>query len=243
MLPGPSWLPLIAGVGLALFFFAMTLKLTIPTVLFGALTLWALLRWTWIRIASVTTPGGDRSGHRSAGLDRRSAFARLVGHRSADPGRCDDLRVPRVLVLLSKEERAGRVAAAACAFRVRHRVAGDAGLARQQPRARVGKSPAKNAQHVGLSITVANCRRIVLGGTALLLSFRPQLAAGVDPAASAYGAIVWTHLAYQAFHTLVLLVIAAFVLARLAAKLMDVQHRAAWDNLRLLWHYAPHRVH
>ena len=63
------------------------------------------------------------------------------------------------------------------------------------------------------------------------------LAAGVDPAASAYGAIVWTLLSYQTFHTLALLLLAAFVLARLFAQLMDGRRRAAWDSLRLLWHY------
>jgi small-conductance mechanosensitive channel len=72
---------------------------------------------------------------------------------------------------------------------------------------------------------------------ALVLSFAPQVANGVDPAASAYGAIVWTQLCFQAFLSLVLLLIAAFVLARLTAKLLDHRQRAAWDSLRLLWHY------
>jgi cytochrome c oxidase subunit I+III len=76
----------------------------------------------------------------------------------------------------------------------------------------------------------------LLGAGALVLSLLPQLQ--VEPAASAYGAIVWTHLAYQAFHIVVLLAIAVFVLARLAAGLLDVRRRAAWDSLRVLWHYS-----
>jgi cytochrome c oxidase subunit I+III len=86
-------------------------------------------------------------------------------------------------------------------------------------------------------IVAAVVASLSLGTAALILSFKPALAAGVDPEASAYGAIVWTLFGYQAFHTLALLLLAAFVLARVAARLLDQRRRAAWDCMRLLWHY------
>ena len=100
-----------------------------------------------------------------------------------------------------------------------------------------GNRRLRSGWRAGGAITASILASLLLGGIALFLSFEPQLAAGVEPQASAYGAIVWTQLAYQTFHTVALLVLAAFVLARLAAKLLDLRRRAAWDSLRLLWHY------
>jgi cytochrome c oxidase subunit I+III len=77
---------------------------------------------------------------------------------------------------------------------------------------------------------------LALGAAAFTLTVAPQLAAAIDPQASAYGAIVWTLISYQGAFGAVLLVMAAFVIARIAAGLLDANHRAPWDSLRLLWH-------
>ncbi|HWL63046.1 MAG TPA: cytochrome c oxidase subunit I [Steroidobacteraceae bacterium] len=46
-LPGPSWLPLIAGAGTAGFFFALTVKQMVVAALFAAAALASILRWLW----------------------------------------------------------------------------------------------------------------------------------------------------------------------------------------------------
>ena len=55
-LPGPSWLPFVAGVGTAAFFFLLTLKFFVAAGLAAAITLFGILRWAW---ASDPAPGGE----------------------------------------------------------------------------------------------------------------------------------------------------------------------------------------
>jgi cytochrome c oxidase subunit I+III len=237
VLPGPSWLPLIAGVGLALFFFTMTLKLTIVCVMFAALTMWALYRWTWET---------DRAGHHppvhiGAGIQLPVSMAgpRSHGWWATVVLILVDATIFACLVLSwfylrSKGE--GWSLAAVSPPTATALLAMLAwlcsSLALEWGNLRLGQG-----RRFGIAITGSITVSIGLGALALWLSAAPLVDALVDPSISAYGAIAWTQLAYQAFHMLMLMALAAFVLARLIAKLLDNQHRAAWDSLRLLWHY------
>jgi cytochrome c oxidase subunit I+III len=238
VLPGPSWLPMIAGVGTALFFFMLTLKLTLPSMLFAALTLWALYRWTW---------DTDRFGHHppvpiGAGIDLPVSMAGPRSHA---------WWATVVLILVD-------ITIFACivfSYFFLWRSTEGAWPAMPGPSAQgttllamlawLGSSLALEWGNRGLGrsgryrawIVAAIAASLAFGAAALILGFKPTVTADVDPEASAYGAIVWTLLGYQAFHTLALLLLATFVLARLAARLLDQQRRAAWDSLRLLWHY------
>ena len=46
-LPGPSWLPLLAGVGTAVFFLALTVKWCVPAAAGAQLALVSIFRWLW----------------------------------------------------------------------------------------------------------------------------------------------------------------------------------------------------
>jgi cytochrome c oxidase subunit I+III len=238
VLPGPSWLPMLAGVGTALFFFMLTLKLTLPSILFAALTLWALLRWVWetdrfghhppVPIGAGIDLPVSMTGSRSHGwwatvvliLVDATIFACLVFSyfylAKGSAGSWPPVPVPSAM---------GVSLLAVLAW-------GGSSLALEWANRRLA-----GAKHyrAGMAAAIALC--LSLGAAALMLSFAPHLAGEVDPAASAYGAIVWTLLSYQSFHSLALLLLAGFVLARLIANLMDGRRRAAWDSLRLLWHY------
>jgi cytochrome c oxidase subunit I+III len=236
VLPGPSWLPLIAGVGLALFFFTMTLKLVVPSVLFAALTVWALYRWTWET---------DRAGHHppvhiGAGIQLPVSIAgpRSHGWWATVVLILVDATIFACLVFswffLRRDEAwpvaplppaTGVALLAMLAWLC-------SSLALEWGNYRLGKGG-----RTGLAITIAIIVSLALGATAWWMSATPLLEAGIEPDASAYGAIAWTQLAYQAFHGLMLLALAIFVLLRVATKLLDTQHRASWDSLRLLWHY------
>jgi cytochrome c oxidase subunit I+III len=231
ILPGPSWLPLIAGVALALFFFMLTLKLTLPSILFAALTLWAIFRWCW---------DTDRFGHHppvpiGAGIDLPVAATgpRSHGWWATVVVMLVDATIFACIVFSYFFLWPPTPAPAATGTALLAMLGWmGSSLALEWGNHRLRRGGAWRAW-----MTAAIVVSLVLGAIALGLTFAPQLAAGVDPSATAYGAIVWTQLCYQAFHTLALLLLAGFVLARLAARLLDGRRRAAWDSLRLLWHY------
>jgi len=62
--------------------------------------------------------------------------------------------------------------------------------------------------------------------------------AGLAPKTSAWAATVGVMLAWQAFHTAVIALMAAFVGARLWCGLLAPRHRAPMDNVALFWHWA-----
>jgi cytochrome c oxidase subunit I+III len=238
VLPGPSWLPLIAGVGTALFFFMLTLKLTLPSILFAALTLWALYRWTW---------DTDRFGHHApvpigAGIDLPVSIAgpRSHGWWATAVLILVDITIFACIVFSyfflwgSTEGQWGPTSAPSTQDTALLAMLAWLGssLALEWGNHRLRRSGRYRAW-----IVAAIAASLALSVAALILGFKSTLTAGVDPEASAYGAIVWTLLGYQAFHTVALLLLAVFVVARLVARLLDQRRRAAWDSLRLLWHY------
>jgi cytochrome c oxidase subunit I+III len=238
VLPGPSWLPLMSGVCLALFFFMLTLKLTLPCLVFGLLTLWAWLRWAWQT---------DRFGHHApvAVGDGIQLPVSAAGARS------HAWWAAMVLVLVLATLFACLVfsyfflwnstegdwppvppadSMASTLLAIAAWLAGSAAIEwgnRRILASRMSRASPWVALAAGLSFVAV----------ALFFSISPQAVAGIDPEATAYGAIVWTHLCCQALNVLVLFILSAFVLARHAAGLLDARQRAAWDSLRLLWHY------
>ena len=61
--------------------------------------------------------------------------------------------------------------------------------------------------------------------------------AGVSPAASAYGAVVYLVLSMEGFFGVIVIVMALFALARQLAGRLDSVRRVTFDNARLYWHY------
>jgi cytochrome c oxidase subunit I+III len=224
-LPGPSWLPLLAGVGTAVFFFALTVKWTWVTIAAGSLTLICMFRWLW---ESDPAPSGRRyaigagielpdyatGGHSHAWwamvvlmLVSGAVFASLVfSYFYLRPG-----AVPATPWLAAAA--LGWVGAAV-AIRVAHRAL------------RRGSSAL-------FAAAVATGLLMVAAATAAhYLSL-----AATDAKSDAHGAIVHAMFWWQAMHALVVVLMGAFTLARLAVGKVSDAHRVTFDNTRLMGLY------
>ncbi len=234
-LPGPSWLPLLAGIGTAIFFFALTVKWTWVTIAAGALTLISIFRWLW---ESDPAPSGRRfpigagielpdyaTGSRSHAwwamvvlmLVSAAVFASLVFsyfylRAGSDAGwPADPVALPAIPWLLGAA--LGWSIAAAAIW-----IAGRA-LTR--------------AQSVRLAVTIATGLLMVIVATA---AHSLSLAA-VDAKGDGHGAIVHAMFWWQALHSLVVVLMGAFTLARQVRGDLSHAHRVTFDNTRLMWLY------
>ncbi|WP_373987387.1 cbb3-type cytochrome c oxidase subunit I [Duganella sp. BuS-21] len=75
----------------------------------------------------------------------------------------------------------------------------------------------------------------MLGGVGVDLG--SQLAAGLDPVATAWGATVAAMLSYQGLHAVLLAILAVYLLARSSSGRLTAVNRATLDNCTLVWHY------
>ncbi len=73
---------------------------------------------------------------------------------------------------------------------------------------------------------------------AVLLDGQAQFRSGVKGAESAYGAIAWMLVAWQAFHVAVMTLMIGFTLARSLAGLMHAERRVTFDNTMLMGWYS-----
>lgn len=78
---------------------------------------------------------------------------------------------------------------------------------------------------------------VALMSCALGVDIYGQWETGLDPQRHAYAAVISAALAYQGLHVVILFIMAAYMLARLACGLLDRTRRVTFDNTRLLWHY------
>jgi cytochrome c oxidase subunit I+III len=77
---------------------------------------------------------------------------------------------------------------------------------------------------------------LVLWG-AFVLTFQAIAAANVRPDAHAYGAVLYTLLAWQGLHAVLISIMGGYTIARAMAGLIDDTRRNTFDNTRLMWHY------
>jgi cytochrome c oxidase subunit I+III len=238
-LPGPSWLPLVAGAGTAAFFYALTLKQPLGVAAAAAITLAAVVAWLW---RSDPAPGGAlhhigggvrlpdyMSGHRSQAwwatavlliVDGMTfvclAFSYFYLWIFAPRWTTPDLtQMPEGLMLGAAALwllASGFLAWSGRALARRRRV----------PRAFMSRL---------IAALVVLCGAWVLQATALE-------SAGVQPDRHAYGAIAYTMLGYQGLHVVLLTLMAVYTLVRAARRLLDHERRNTFDTLRLIWHYS-----
>jgi cytochrome c oxidase subunit I+III len=227
-LPGPSWLPLVAGAGTAVFFFALTLKWTWIAALAGAVTLACMFRWLW---ESDPRPAGRRhaigdgievadymSGSRSHSwwgmvvllVVDGSIFASLVfGYFYLQP-----------------EVQGGFNGVAAVGSAAGWLlVAGAAWI--------VERALRRNAD---VLLPIALFGGAIAMSLAALAHF--QAIAPSNPIADGRAAVVYAMFWWQALHAIVALLMAGFCLARRRAGLLSATHRVVWDNTRLFWWYS-----
>jgi cytochrome c oxidase subunit I+III len=76
---------------------------------------------------------------------------------------------------------------------------------------------------------------LVAAAAGWALDLTSQLSAGLDPQANAWGATVAALMAWQGFHTVVLLLMAGYLLARCHAGLLTARRHATRDAIALFW--------
>jgi cytochrome c oxidase subunit I+III len=233
-LPGPSWLPMLAGAGTAAFFFALTVKSTWLALAGAALALVCIFRWLW---EGDPPPGGKRhavgggvelpdymSGPRSHGwwgvfvllLVNGSIFASFVYSWFYLGYMADAWPPPGVHIeggWFDLASAAGGLASIAAAW-----------------------AASRSLRRSRMKTFVA----AVLGGVAALtLAFVGQCIAarGADPTAHAYAATSWTLLCWQGANVALTAVMAVYTLARLGAGKLDAMRRATFDSTCLVWVY------
>lgn len=242
-LPGPSWLPITAGLCTAVFFFALTLKLVVISVLAGALTVAAIWRWLWEAEPQPTgrlhaigggvelpdhPPGRPEDGrsHAAWGLIvmlvvNATIFACLAFSflylRGVSPGWKEG-----VLVLPP----AAPLAGVAMAW-----VAGGALI---EIAARWLRPDVRSQRVIRLLTSVA----LVTGLIAMATHVQVLILSNPEPSAHAHGAMLWTICAWQGVHAVLLAFMTVFFVARSLTGRVAPDRRASLDNLQLVWRYS-----
>jgi cytochrome c oxidase subunit I+III len=231
-LPGPSWLPALAGVGTAIFFFALTVKWTWIAVGGVLLAIGGIVRWLW----DSDPPTDGRKFPVGGGLELRDYMA---GTRSTSFWAMGVLALVNGTVFASllfsyfylwlvsdAWPPAGSVVRGGW-FDVFIAIAllASAGLAWLSGRA-------LTRDRGGVFIGT------LLGGVAVLTFafwLQCQGAAGADPVAHAHGATVWGILSWQGLHVLLVLIMAIYTLARRLTGRLNAMRRVTFDNTQLMW--------
>jgi cytochrome c oxidase subunit I+III len=239
VLPGWSFLPLIAGVGTAAFFLFLTVKMVVPAF-FGALVaLAAIFRWMWDLDRGVTHPpvdigGGIRLPVYASGAITHSWWAMAV------------------LILVDATAFASLVFSYFYLWTGTHATwppAGTALPAIEWPLvAGLGwlassglfawaRRALESGQHGPAGFRMALVTAVALMLAAFGIDLHGIWNSGLRPDAHAYGAAVYAVVAWQGFHACVLLLMTGYTLARSWSGLLDGTRRVTFDNTRLLWHY------
>jgi cytochrome c oxidase subunit I+III len=238
-LPGPSWLPLAAALGTALFFYALTFKLGTAALVLGVFTVATIVRWLWIGTdvpphAPVDIGGGLILPVNAQGRTSHSWWAMIV------------------LVLVGAS-----IFTCAAAVYLYLWTAGPEGWPQTtgDPLPSVLWPLAAAALLVGSGFALAAATRAQRAGARRPMLLRLLLAtvllvgagfleiyghwhSGLRPAESAYAAAVWALLSLQGCYVSVLVVMALYAGARELAGLLSAERRASFDNLLPLWTFA-----
>ena len=236
VLPGWSFLPLVAGAGTAAFFLLLTVKLIVPAIIGGIVALAAMLKWMWQ-------------------TDRRDA------RNLVDIG--DGIRLPLyaagpvshswwAMVVLMLVDATVFASLVFSYFFLAHRAEGawpPGGMSLSQHWPLVAA-----IAYLAGAMLIAFARRELQGPAqgwfrlilaaalvATLAAYAVDLwalvSSGLNPAEHAYGAIVYAVSAWQGIHLCALFVMVAYTLARSWCGLLDAERRVTFDNTRLFLFY------
>jgi cytochrome c oxidase subunit I+III len=236
-LPGPSWWPVLAGVGTAVFFLSLTVKLTLLALAGLIVALVSLCKWLW---ESDPPPSGklyDIGGGLAlpdyvSGKDSHSWWAMVVlmlvdgsvyaslvfafyylWTVASEGWPPENLDYPAVVSSL--------LSAGAWVLSAATLWLADRSLAN-----------ASKSRFIGLS---------VLAGIAMLAGFafslHALLSTNIRPTDHGYGATMYTMVAWQGLHVTLLTLMAGFTLARTLAGYVDQVRRNTFDNTRIFWYF------
>jgi cytochrome c oxidase subunit I+III len=239
IVPGWSFLPLIAGAGTAAFFLFLTVKMVVPAFIGGLVALAAIFRWMWDLDRGVTHPpvdigGGIRLPVYASGSVTHSWWAMIV------------------LILVDATVFASLVFSYFYLWTVTQATWPPSGTslpASEWPVIAALGWLASSGLFVWARRALesgqrgpAGFRMALVAAVALMLAaFGVDLygiwSTGLRPDAHAYGAAVYAVAAWQGLHGCVLFVMTGYTLARSWSGLLDSTRRVTFDNTRLLWHY------
>ncbi|WPB55847.1 cbb3-type cytochrome c oxidase subunit I [Xylophilus sp. GOD-11R] len=238
LLPTDGWLPFIAAAGTAGFFLLLTVAMVLPALLCGALAIGCIVGWLWqsdraAPQARAEVGDGVWLPTQRTGRQSHSWWAVVILL-------CVDASVFASIAFAHLHV---SMAAVVCpppgaALPALAAPAGAAGLwlmasaAMGWARRRLARHPAGQG---GLRAAMALAWVGAVGGMVLMVWSHAE--AGLAPKADAWSATVAALLGWQAFHVLVLAVMAPYVLARSWTGLLQPRARATLDNIVLFWHY------
>jgi cytochrome c oxidase subunit I+III len=232
VLPGDSWLPLIAAAGTAAFFLLLTVKLTVLAWIGGVIAVAAVLGWMW---------HSDReSAH--AGVDIGTDERVPVGAS----GTASHAWWAAAVMLVVDLSIFACFAFAYVHVTMRLQICPPPGATLPAPRQAVasGALLVLGSMLVWLATRAVGKRRVpwlVLAAlgcvlAALALDVRGLAVTGFDPTASAWAAAVAALASYQGLHVAALLVLAPYLAARAWCGLLGARSRASLDTIALVWH-------
>jgi cytochrome c oxidase subunit I+III len=239
-MPGPSWAPLLAAFGTAGFFLLLTVKMVLPAVISGVIAVVMVIRWLWTTDPGPSHPPVDVGGGIQlpvylSGAASHSWWAMVVlifvsgsifGSLiftyfflwTVSPGvwpTSGDALPPIEWPIAS----AGLLLASAGAI------------------AYAGRRLRREASHGRWLFHAAMLVATMLLVTAFGFDLYSQSQTGLDPTASAYGAVVYMIMSVQGFFMIVMLFMGLYTVARAAVGLLHAQRRATFDNTMLFWYY------
>ncbi|MBC7726165.1 MAG: cbb3-type cytochrome c oxidase subunit I, partial [Microbacteriaceae bacterium] len=244
VLPGDSWLPLLAGLGTAGFFLLLTVKWFALAGAFGIAGLAALLAWLW---------QSDRAAGPSAGPTATDT-GRVLPIGTSDRLRSHSWWATVVLVVVDASIFASflfahlhvSMLAAVCPppgarLPATGWVVGAiamAGVSALLMALLARRKPGERLMRGKFWFSVVVSLAFVLAAAAWAGGWALHDAAGLSPRANAWSATVAALLAWQGFHVAVLALMAGYLVARrFSGKLVPAQ-RATLDNIALFWQYA-----
>ncbi len=240
-LTGPSWWPLLAGVGTAAFFLALTVKLTVVVVIGGILALASIFMWLWQTDPAPSDVlydigGGVKLPDYASGKNSHSWWATVVLMLvdgsifvclvftffylwTVDPAGWPPsglhLALPGSSLLA-----AAAWAASVAALWIANKALGKKGT---------------RPQSIFDPLMITAVATMWAG---VAFNYHALWAAGIRPEAHGYAATVFTMLAWQALHATLLTLMTGYTLARRWAGLLDARRRNTFDNTRIMAYYS-----
>ena len=243
VLPGDSWLPLLAGLGTAGFFLLLTVKWIALAVVLGAGGLAAMLAWLWQsdRAApndATTAQVADHCNVPIGAIGTRShSWWAAVVLIVVDASIFASFAFAHLHVSMLAEVCPPPGARLPAAWSIGLAVALTAGgaLAIGWLGRRSGSGATLLRRRWVFSLLVLTA--FALTASAWAIGLAAHDAAGLSPRANAWSATIAALLAWQGFHIAVLAVMAAYLIARRWRGLLVTAQRATLDNIALFWLY------
>jgi cytochrome c oxidase subunit I+III len=239
IVPGPAWAHVVAAVGTAGFFLALTLQWVFISAAFGAVGLAAVLYWLWhgTDLGPVSAPvdigGGYSLPVYVTGPDNLGWWA-VVVLMLVDGAVFGCIAFTHIFLWLSNGAESwpppGTTMPGLAAPLISAALVVASGVAVMLSDAVLKR---------GGRWTVAALVLLALGllGAGMGLDLRAIRDAGVGPTFHAFGAAIFVNQFWQLFHLGIMGVMALYLVARIAAGMVDRVRRVTFDVVRLFWFY------